>query len=102
MEKMNELWAVVESPLQMEILVSAIRNAQLMGNTPYYRSNEKGSIYEVLPNGKSVSPLVLAILMDAPAEKIKFLLQEQERKTIEWRSKNSTQQEAPKNDEVVE
>jgi len=85
MENVKELWEVAETPLQVKILAGAIRSALLMADKPYYAVNEKkGSIYEVLPNGKALSPLVLAIKMGAPAESIKLLLQEEERRLSEW------------------
>lgn len=94
-EKSKELWALCESSLQAEILAKAMRTAQLMGNNPYYKAGENGNLYEVTPDGKSVSPLILALLLGAPPEAIKMLLVERERQTLEWRKKNNSKEDEP-------
>jgi len=101
-EKTNELWGCVETPLQAQILTKVVRTASLMNNdTPYYRGSEKG-VYEVTPDGKAVSPLVLAIICGAPATTIKLLLQEEERRIIEWRNKQGGKDElSPNNNKDV-
>jgi hypothetical protein len=95
--EIKDLWGVAETPLQMERLLKAMRAAALMADSPYYRGNEKGVIYEVTPDGKMVSPLILAIKMGAPAESIRMLLQEEERMVLEWRrAKEAKEKEEPK------
>lgn len=84
----DHLWEVVETPKQAELLAKAIRIAKLMGSQPYYRAGEKG-LYEVAPDGKSVSPLTIALLNGAPAGVVKLLLVEAERRSAEWAAKQS-------------
>jgi len=102
MEKMKNLFEVAETPLQIEILAKAIRVSSLMADQPYYRAGEKGVIYEVTPDGKPLSPIILAIRMGAPAEKVKLLLQERERQVLEWRSQKQNNSDTNKKVSEVE
>jgi hypothetical protein len=101
MKKVETLWAIVESPKQAELLVKAIRTAELMNDAPYYASGKEGGIYEISPNGKAVSPLVMAIKMGAPAETVKMLLQEAERRSLEWQAKNNKSEPSPTSNKDV-
>jgi len=92
MESLKELESEL-TPLQLQILVTALEDCKLMGNQPYWRTNEKGGIYRTLPNGRAVTPLHLAILNGIGAEGIKKLLAERERAVLEWRAKSEKEPE---------